>query len=437
MPEHANSRGLQSPASRLILPGLVLAELLGTSLWFSSSAALPSLIREWNLSSADGGLLVSAVQVGFILGTLLFALTNVADRFSASKIFLTSALAGAVVNVLFAYAAFHLGQALIYRFITGLALAGIYPVGMKIVVGWSPGGIGNALGWLIGALTLGTATPFLLAGVGAELPWQTIIMLSSLLAVLAGLLVAWIGDGPYLGAARRMELRMLYQVFRIAGYRRAALGYFGHMWELYAFWVLTPLLVRAALAALGLDRPSYVSLGAFLVIGIGALGCIGGGLLSQRVGSRTVASVSMGVSGAMCLVSPLLLDIHPVVYLAALLVWGIFVISDSAQFSALAVQACPPRYVGTALTIMNSIGFALTIVSIEWVNRLFAAMGPTVAWILAPGPLLGLLLLNWAPGGVTAPQWAPEPGKRGIEDVIAYPLHDFTAPERSGGPSLF
>ena len=420
-----------------ILPGLVLAELLGTSLWFSSSAALPSLIREWNLSSADGGLLVSAVQVGFILGTLLFALTNVADRFSASKIFLTSALAGAVVNVLFAYSAFHLGQALIYRFITGLALAGIYPVGMKIVVGWSQGGIGNTLGWLIGALTLGTATPFLLAGVGAELPWQTIIMLSSLLAVLAGLLVAWIGDGPYLGAARRMELRMLYQVFRIAGYRRAALGYFGHMWELYAFWVLTPLLVRAALAPLGLDRPSYVSLVAFLVIGIGALGCVGGGLLSRRVGSRTVASVSMGVSGAMCLVSPLLLDLHPVVYLAALLIWGIFVVSDSAQFSALAVQACPPRYVGTALTIMNSIGFALTIVSIEWVNRLFDAMGPTAAWILAPGPLLGLLLLNWAPGGVTAPQWAPEPGERGIEDVIAYPLHDFTAPERSGGPSLF
>jgi MFS family permease len=421
----------------LTLPALVLAELLGTALWFSSSAALPSLTREWGLSTADGGLLVSAVQVGFIAGTLLFALTNVADLLPASKVFLTAALLGAVVNVLFAYSSTRLGEALVYRFVTGLALAGIYPVGMKVVVSWSRGGIGNTLGWLIGALTAGTATPFLLAGLGAQLPWRTVIMLASLLALVSGLVVAWVGDGPYLGAARRLELRMIVQVFRIGGYRRAALGYFGHMWELYAFWVATPLLVRAALQPYGLDGAAWASLGAFAVIAAGALGCIGGGLLSGRFGSRAVASVSLAVSGSLCLLAPLLLQVHPLLYGAGLLVWGVFVVSDSAQFSALAAQACPQRYVGTALTLMNSVGFAITIVSIEWVSRLFAGLGAQVAWLLAPGPLLGLLLLNFAPGPERNPALEDQAPRGPVENLVASPLTAYAAPERSGGPSLF
>ena len=423
--------------SRLILPGLVFAQLFGTSLWFSSSAALPSLIREWGLSQADGGLLISAVQVGFILGTLFFALTNLADVLPASKIFLTSAVVGASVNVLFAYSASQLSEALLFRFITGLALAGIYPVGMKVVVSWAPGGIGNALGWLIGALTLGTALPFLLASGGTDWPWQTVIMFSSLLAVISGVMVAWIGEGPNLTGARRIDLRMILRVFRYGGYRRAALGYFWHMGELYAFWVIAPLLVASALAPLGLNQPRWIALGAFAVIGIGAVGCIGGGLLSGRVGSRMVASVSLAVSGTLCLIAPLLLDVHPVLFLAGLLVWGVFVVSDSAQFSALAAKACPQQYVGTGLTLMNSIGFAITIASIEWVTRLYAVLGPQVAWLLAPGPVLGLILLNWAPGREAALEVEPEPDGPTIENLIAHPLHDFSAPERSGGPSLF
>ncbi|MCH8843837.1 MAG: MFS transporter [SAR324 cluster bacterium] len=423
--------------SRLILPVLVCAQLFGTSLWFSSSAALPSLIRDWRLSQADGGLLISAVQVGFILGTLLFALTNLADVLPASKIFLTSAVLGATVNVLFAYSATQLSEALVFRFITGLALAGIYPVGMKVVVSWAPGGIGNALGWLVGALTLGTALPFLLASAGADWPWRTVIMFSSLLAVISGVMVAWIGEGPNLIGARKVELRMILRVFRYRGFRRAAFGYFGHMWELYAFWVITPLLVHTALKQLGLGQPEWVSLGVFAVIGIGALGCIGGGLLSGRLGSRAVASISLAVSGTLCLVSPLLLVIHPVLFLAGLLVWGVFVVSDSAQFSALAAKSCPQQYVGTGLTLMNSIGFALTVASIEWVTRLYAELGAQVAWILAPGPVLGLILLNWATRRDTALEVEPEPDGPTIENLIAHPLHDFTAPQRSGGPSLF
>ena len=435
----ANSAGQaeRSFLTRLVLPGLVLAQLMGTSLWFSASAALPSLIRDWGLTPSDGGLLISAVQVGFIAGTLLFALTNISDILPASKVFLTSAVIGAVVNVLFAYSSTHLAEAVAYRFITGLALAGIYPVGMKVVVSWAPGGIGNALGWLIGALTLGTASPFLIAALGADLPWRTVIMVSSLLAVFSGVLVAWIGEGPNLTVARKVSLPMIVRVFRYTGYRRAAFGYFGHMWELYAFWVISPLLVRAALEPLGLDTPRWVSLGAFAVIGIGAVGCIGGGLLSGRMGSRMVASVSMAVSGAMCLLAPLLFAVHPWLFLAGLLVWGVFVVSDSAQFSALAALSCPQQYVGTALTLMNSVGFAITIVSIEWASRLFSGIGPEVAWLLAPGPLLGLVLLNWSPGreGVLAIE--PEPDGPTVENIIADPLQDFTAPERSGGPSLF
>jgi MFS family permease len=415
----------------------VAAQLFGTSLWFSASAALPSLIADWNLSQADGGLLVSAVQVGFITGTLIFALTNVSDLLSASKVFLTSAFLGAVVNVLFAYSSTGLEEALVYRLLTGLALAGVYPVGMKVVVSWAEGGIGNALGWLIGALTVGTATPFLLTFMGGDLPWRSIMMISSLLAACAGLIVAWIGDGPYLGAARRLDLRMMYQVFRFPEYRRAALGYFGHMWELYAFWVLTPVLVAQGLRALDMDAGRWVSLGAFSVIAIGAVGCIAGGILSQRVGSRMVASVSLAVSGGMCLAAPLLLEVSAGLYLVGLLVWGIFVVSDSAQFSALSAVACPPRYVGTALTVQNSIGFAITIVSIEWAARWFEPLGVHVAWLLAPGPLLGLLLLNWAPGRQPGEGPEGERLERAIEDVIASPLHDVTAPERSGGPSLF
>jgi len=377
-----------------VLPGLVAAQLLGTSLWFSSSAALPALIAEWGLDAAAGGMLVSAVQVGFILGTLVFAVANLADIFSATRVFLVSALAGAAMNALFAFTSEGLTSALVYRFGTGLALAGIYPVGMKVVVSWSPGGVGNALGWLIGALTLGTATPFLLAALGADLPWQAVIGASSALAVLAGLLVAAIGDGPHLASAHRPELGMLVRVFRFQGYRRASLGYFGHMWELYAFWVLTPLLVRAGLAPLGLDSPAAISLGAFLVIGIGALGCIGGGLLSTRIGSRAVASWALGGSGALCILAPWLLDWHPVLYGVGLLAWGVLVVADSAQFSALSARACPQEYVGTALTVMNSIGFAITIASIEWSVYLFPGWGVSVAWLLAPGPLLGLFFLN-------------------------------------------
>ena len=376
-----------------ILPGLVLAQLLGAALWFSSSAALPSLVRAWALSPQDIGLLVSSVQAGFIVGTFVFALTNLADRFMASRVFCASALVGAGANLLFAYGATGLGTALVCRFVTGVALAGVYPVGMKIVVSWSPQSVGRSLGWLIGALSLGSGLPFLAAFGGAEWPWQLVLASASGTAVIAGLAVLAIGSGPHLLPARRVDLRMMLRVFALADYRGAALGYFGHMWELYAFWVLAPLLMAAALAPLGLARGAWVSLGAFGIFVAGALGCVVGGMISQRRGSRRVAAWSLALSGSLCVLGPLLPRVSPWLFLGALLVWGAVVVSDSPQFSAMSARACPPDFVATALTIQNCIGFAITIASIELTTRLWPSWGLYVTWLLAPGPLLGLALL--------------------------------------------
>lgn len=378
---------------RHVLPGLVAAQLLGVSLWFSSSAAAPSLMDAWGLSQGDVGALLSAVQAGFIVGTLVFALTNLADRVSASLVFFAAAVVGAADNLIFAYAATGLGDAMVYRFITGVALAGIYPVGMKIVVSWGPQIVGKSLGWLVGALTLGTALPFLLAALGTQLPWQLVMASTSVLAVISGLWVLWLGNGPYHVPARRVEFKLLYQLFRIPAYRGAAFGYFGHMWELYTLWFLSPVLVRVGLAQVGLDHPAWISLGAFLVIGVGMAGCVVGGMVSQRVGSRPVAAFALLGSASMCLVAPWLLAVHPWVYLVGLVVWGVLAVTDSPQFSALISQACPPAYVATAFTVQNGIGFAITIVSIAVSTHFWPALGVRVSWLSLPGPLIGLILL--------------------------------------------
>ena len=379
--------------SVFVLPALIIAQLLGVSLWFVSNAVLPSLIADWGLDPSDGGMLVSAVQVGFIAGTLLFALTNLADIFSPSRVYLASALVGAGANLLFAYSATGLGEALLYRFVTGVTMAGVYPVGMKIIVSFFPRGVGNALGWLLGAFAVGSALPFLMRGLGADFPWQAVIASASLLSLLSGVLVLMIGDGHHLPTATRLELKMMFRVFRIPAYRASALGYFGHSWEIFSLWVMAPLLVAGALAENGIESARWVSLGAFAVIAGASLGSVVGGLLSRRVGSFRVAAVSLAVSGAFCLVSPLLSQLHLALYLPLLIVWSIFALADSAQYSAMSSQACPAEYVGTGLTIQNSIGFAVTAVAIEVTYRAWEFLGLYVGWVMAPGPLLGLFFM--------------------------------------------
>jgi MFS family permease len=366
------------------------AVFLASSTWFSGTAAARSLAGLWVLDPSASAWLTNATQYGFIAGTFLYALTNLADRFNARRVFFVSALLGALFNLGFAWIAVDFWSALPLRFLTGVTLAGVYPVGMKVIASWFRTGLGWRLGVMVGFLTLGTALPYGIAAVGAAFDWRVLVSAASVLAVTGGvaMLVA-IGDGPHLRARARVDLRMVFRVFRHPPFRNTALGYFGHMWELYALWSLSAFFVGASL---GDDAgwEARVPWIAFVTVAVGAVGCIGGGLVSRRVPERTVAFVSLVVSGSMCLLSGFAFDLPPALLLVFLVVWGVFVVSDSAQFSALAARHAPPEYTGTALTIQNGLGFLVTTLSIQLVPVL--AEHVTWRWafvVLTIGPVVG------------------------------------------------
>ncbi|MFN2349904.1 MAG: MFS transporter [Thioalkalivibrio sp.] len=378
---------------------IVLAQLFGTSLWFSVNGIALSLQRETGLSEPGLGLLTVAVQAGFIAGTLLLATTGLADRYHASRLFTLAAIAGAIINAAFILVAHEFPLALTLRFLTGLCLAGIYPLGMKLVVSWTPQHAGLALGWLVGMLTLGTALPHLIRGATLELSWQWPLLIASLLALLAALMVHLLGDGPHLPAtARGGRPWSGLAAFRRRPFRAAALGYYGHCWELYAFWTLAPLLVLRELNRLEISA-QWMPWLAFAVIGIGAIGCILGGRLSRNLGSLRVARGALGISGGLCLFYPLLGGIAPSLLLILLLVWGLTVIADSPQFTTLASMSAPRDRLGAALAMMNALGFALTLPSIALVMHLWSGWGLAVLWLLLPGPVLGLWALSRAREG--------------------------------------
>jgi len=373
-----------------ILPVIIASQFAGTSLWFAGNAVLGDLQRQWGLAPDTLGYVTSAVQFGFISGTLVFAFLAVADRYSPRLVFFLCALAGAVANLGVLAASGGLAPLLLCRFATGFFLAGIYPVGMKIASGWYRTGLGNALGFLVGALVLGTAFPHLLKAIGQAWPWQHVLIGVSLVAALGGLLMFFlVPDGPYLAKAAKFDPAALATVFASKGFRASALGYFGHMWELYAFWAFVPVVLAAR--ASQHDAPLW----SFIVIAAGALGCVGGGLVSLREGSARVAFAQLAASGACCLASPLLLLAPPAIVLAFLAFWGIAVVGDSPQFSALNAANAPREAVGSALTIANCIGFAVTIGSIQLLNALAGALPVEYLFLLlAPGPALGLLALR-------------------------------------------
>jgi len=374
---------------RRILPVIVASQFAGASVWFAGNAVLPDLQRAWSLPPEALGWTTSAVQLGFISGTLAFAFFAVADRHSPRLVFLLCALAAATANAAILAAGGSLAGLLALRFATGFFLAGIYPVGMKIASGWYQRDLGNALGFLVGALVAGTAFPHLLRGLGQALPWPGVIAAASAVAACGGLLMyAWVPDGPHLTKGARFDPRALAAVFRTRAFRASAFGYFGHMWELYAFWAFVPWI----LAARGV---AHASLWSFAVIGIGALGCIAGGLASLRRGSAPVAFAQLSASGLCCLASPLLFFAPAPAFLAFLLFWGVVVVGDSPQFSALNAQSAPRERVGSALTIANCIGFGITIFSIEALNAAARLLAPQWLFVLlVPGPLLGLAALR-------------------------------------------
>ena len=372
---------------------IAIAEWFGTALWFTPNAVIDDLQRTWGLATGDLGWLTGAVQFGFLLGTLCLGLSGLADRTQASRLFALACLVGALSNALLPYAG-GLWPAVGLRLITGLSLAGIYPIGMKLMVGWAPGRAGLGLAWLVGMLVLGTAMPHLLAGIDWGGDWKLTLWIASLLALLAGVAVWRLGDAPSLARASTPTPSRLagLAAFRIADFRRAASAYFGHMWELYTLWTLIPLLLIAANPSLS---PQALSMLSFALIAVGAPGCWLGGWLSQHLGSRRVAILGLAGSVIGCLLYPW---IAPHVGFAALVVylaaWSLLAVIDSPQFSALSANACPATLVGSALTLQNAIGFAISAVSIGLLVPWLPTLEATIAWWLLPGPLLGLLALR-------------------------------------------
>jgi MFS family permease len=372
---------------------LSIAELLCMSLWFSASAVVPALSLEWNLTDSQASWLTISVQLGFVFGTLLSAFLNLSDIFRPRQLMAVCALAGAATNTLFALLADGPAAGIALRFGTGVFLAGVYPPAMKLMATWFRQSRGLALGILVGALTLGKATPYLINAIGSA-SWRTNIIDVSALALVGGALVLlFVNEGPYALPRAKFDWQQIAKIFRNRGVRLANFGYFGHMWELYAMWTWVPLMLRASFAFQGAS-PQLAELGSFIVIGAGAIGCAVAGLIADRVGRTVVTSWAMAISGSCCLIVGFLFGSNPVLLLVVAAIWGATVVADSAQFSSCVTELGDPQYIGTALTLQMCIGFLLTTISIQLIPPLVNLVGWQYAFmILAPGPLFGVLAM--------------------------------------------
>lgn len=378
-----------------ILTAIVIAQFFCTSLWFAGNGVLQDLIDTYDLHASVLGHLTTAIQSGFIAGTLVFAVYTFADRYSPSQVFLWCAIAGAVANAGMIAAGNTFYSLMSLRFVTGFFLAGVYPVGMKIAADYFDRDLGKALGLLVGALVFGTALPHLVRYLGAGMDWRMVVLCISLLAVAGGMLIGlFIKDGPYRSRSQIIDPGAMIAVFRPRNFRRPAFGYFGHMWEVYTFWAFAPVML-AYFREYHTTCDFDISLWSFVVIAAGGVGCILNGYWSRRAGAARAAVVALVVSGLCCALSPFVYFLEQnVVFLMFMVIWGVAVVADSPMFSTLVAQEAPPQSKGTALTIVICIGFAITIGSIQLVNWLveYIPVPYVFLWIL-PGPVLGLLAM--------------------------------------------
>lgn len=380
---------------RRILALLSIAQVLAMSVWFSASAVVPQLSEAWSLSPGGAAWMTMIVQIGFVVGALLSAVVNLPDRFSSERIIVASAIVAAAATAVIAAFADGPAVTMAARFITGAALAGVYPPGMKIVASWTREDRGFGIGVLVGAITFGSALPHLLNAVPTSdtlgFPdWRTVLGLTSGLCTAGALVVlAGVRSGPFLTELAPFDWKYIRTVLSYKPTRLANFGYFGHMWELYAVWVWVPALLLASYAGAGWSLVG-ARIAGFGVIAIGAVGCIYAGLVADRRGRTTVTTFSLAVSGACCLFAGFFFD-QPWLLTVICLVWGAAVVADSAQFSTAISELTDRRYVGTALTLQTSIGFALTLISIRMIPPIVEAIGWRWAMTtLVIGPIFGI-----------------------------------------------